>query len=310
MLKNIIKKILTSIPIILGVVTLIFFLLRLNGINPVYFIAGDDASEEVINMLMQKYGFDKPLHVQWWIYITTLLKGDFGSSITSNRPILPDLLVNFKYTIELLFSSMFIAVILGVPFGIITAVKQNTFTDHAMRIISLIGTSMPHFWFAILLLRAFAIDIPIFPVMGTGEGFWDVLWHLVLPSVTLGFSCMALITRMTRTSMLEVMGEQYMVTAKAKGLPYKMQILRHAFKNASIPVVTVIGVQMGRQLSMGMVVEATFYRPGLGTFLQTAITNLDYPTIQGTVIFCSLVLIVINILVDICYCILDPRIKF
>ena len=310
MIKNIIKKILTSIPIILGVTTLIFILVRMTGGSPVSLIVGEDASYEVIEMLNAKYGFDQPIYVQWWRYMVNLVQGDFGISFVTNRPILPDLLYNFKYTLQLMFGSMFISILLGIPFGIITALKRNTWIDHIVRVVSLLGASMPAFWFAILLLKFFAVDLKLFPVTGTGQGFLDVLWHLFLPAFTLGFSLMALIARMTRTAMLEVMGEQYMVTAKAKGLSYSKQVMKHAFKNALIPIVTVLGVQMGRQLSMGMIVEVTFFRPGLGTYLQTGITNLDYSTIQGNVIFCSLVLIVINILVDICYTLLDPRIAY
>jgi ABC-type dipeptide/oligopeptide/nickel transport system permease component len=273
-------------------------------------IAGDDATYEVIEMLNEKYGFDKPIYVQWWRYMTALLRGDFGVSLLTNREILPDLLFNFGYTLQLMVASMFVAISLGIPCGIITAVKRNTWVDHLVRVISLLGTSMPAFWFAILLMRLLAINIPLFPVTGTGTGFWDVLWHLVLPAITLGFSLMALIARMTRTSMLEVMGEQFMLTAKAKGLTYFTQIMKHGFKNATIPIVTVLGVQMGRQLSMGMVVEATFFRPGLGTYLQTGILNLDYSTVQGTVIFSSIILTVINIIVDISYSLLDPRIEY
>jgi ABC-type dipeptide/oligopeptide/nickel transport system permease component len=310
MLKIIIKRILTSIPILIGVVTLIFVLVRLSGGDPINLIAGENASYELREMLTQKYGFDQPMIVQWGKYMLQLLHGDFGTSLLTNRPVLPDLLFNFKYTLHLMALSTLISIVLGIPFGVITAIKHNTWVDHVVRVVSLIGTSMPAFWFAILLLKFLAVDTKIFPVMGAGDGFTDLLWHLFLPAFTLGFSLMALIARMTRTSMLEVMGEQYMLTAKAKGLPYSSQIMKHAFKNATIPVVTVLGVQMGRQLSMGMVVEVVFFRPGLGSYLQTGITNMDYTTIQGTVIFSAIVLIVINIIVDVVYTLLDPRIEY
>jgi len=308
--KNIIKKILTGIPIILGVVTLIFFLLRMTGTSPVSVIAGEDASFEIIEMLNARYGFDQPIYVQWWRYITMLFRGDFGNSILTGRAIFPDLMFNFRFTLQMILASTFVSLTLGIPFGILTAIKRNSWIDHVVRIVSLLGASMPAFWVALLALRFFSVDLGWFPVMGIGTGFWNTLWHLVLPATTLGFALMALIARMTRTAMLEVMGEQYMSTAKAKGLTYFKQVMKHAFKNATIPVVTVIGLQMGRLLSVGMVIETVFFRPGLGTFLFTGITNMDFPTIQGTVIFCSLVLILINILVDIAYSLLDPRISY
>ena len=310
MIKVILKKILTSIPIIIGVTSLIFFLVRMTDGDPIAVIAGEDATKETIEMLNAKYGLDKPIPQQWLIYMQQLIQGDFGSSLVSGRPIMPDLLYNFKYTIQLLIASTLISVVLGVTVGIITAIKRNTWVDHLVRVISLLGVSMPAFWVGILALKFFSVDLGIFPVMGAGEGFAATLWHLVLPACTLGFALMALIARMTRTSMLEVLGEQYMITAKAKGLPYFQQIMKHAFKNATIPVVTVIGVQMGRQLSMGMVVETVFFRPGLGSYLYTAITNLDFPTIQGTIVFSAIVLVLINVIVDICYLLLDPRIKY
>ena len=312
-LKNVIKKILTAIPIILGVITLIFFLVRLSGVSPVYLIAGEDPTLETIQALNEQWGFDKPIYVQWWRFISNLiLRGDLGRGIVTSRAIMPDLVLNFKYTLQLMFSSMFVSILLGVPFGIITAMKKNTWIDHLVRFISLCGASMPGFWVAIMFLKIFAVDLKLFPVMGTGtgEGLWSVLWHLCLPSITLGLSLMAMVTRMTRTSMLEVMGEQYMTTAKAKGLTYNKQIMKHAFKNATIPIITVVGLQLGRLISMGMIVENIFFRPGIGQYLFIAITNMDFNMIQGTVLFVSVCLVVINIIVDIIYAIVDPRISY
>ena len=300
-----------GIPIVLGIVTLVFILVRLAPGDPIQIIVGDHATPQIIASLKAKYGFDQPIFVQWWRYIISVARGDFGVALTTNRDILPDLLDKLKYTLELMVGSMVVAIMMGIPVGILTAVKRNTWFDHGFRIFSLAGVSLPQFWFGILLLLLFAIKLDLFPVTGAGEdgNIVDILYHLILPSITLGLTFAAMISRITRTTMLEVLSEQYIVTAKAFGLPKMKVLLNHAFRNASIPVVTVIGVQIGRVVSMGLIVETVFSRPGLGTYMYQAILSQDYPAIQASIIFTSIIVVLVNITLDIAYAIMDPRIE-
>ncbi len=311
MVKFILKRFLLGVPITLGILTLVFVMLRMAPGDPIQTMLGDHATPQLIAALNAKYGLDQPLYVQWWRYVSSIARGDFGFAITTNRKILPDLLLNLKYTLQLMAGSMLIAVVVGIPLGVVTAVKRNTWIDHGLRILSLTGVSMPPFWFGILLIIVFSLRLDLFPVIGAGNpgDFPDIISHLVLPSLTLGLSFSASIMRVTRSTMLEVLGDQYIVTARAKGLSRLRVLYKHALKNAMIPVVTVIGLQVGRMVGIGLVVETVFSRPGLGTFLVNAIFIEDYPVVQATIVFASIVVVVINILVDVGYCFLDPRIE-
>lgn len=311
MVKFILKRILMGIPIMLGILTLVFVMLRLAPGDPIQTILGDHATPELMAILNAKYGLDQPLLVQWWRYVASLASGDFGSSITNGRDIITDLMFNLKYTLQLMAGSMLIAVIIGIPIGILTAVKRNKWIDHGLRILSLVGVSMPSFWLGILLIIMFSLKLDLFPVTGAGnpDDFLDVIHHLVLPCLTLGLSFSASIMRITRSTMLEVLSEQYIITATAKGLSRFIVLFKHALKNAMIPVVTVIGLQISRMIGIGLIVETVFSRPGLGTFLMQGILIQDYPVVQATIVFTAFVVVVTNISVDILYAVLDPRIE-
>lgn len=310
--RYIAKKLLMGLVIVFGMITLVFIMVRLAPGNPISIIAGDRATPELIERLTAQYGLDKPVYVQWWKYVTSIIRGDFGNSILLNQPILPHLLYNLKYTFHLMIGATVFAVFTGIPLGILTAVKRNSWLDHIVRMFSLLGVSMPSFWFGLLLLIFFSIRLGIFPVSGAGvEGnILSTIVHLILPSITLGWTFSAMIARLTRTTMLEVLNEQYVTTAKAYGIAWPKILIKHAFKNASIPVVTMTGIQFGRLISMGLIVETVFARPGVGSFMIKGILNQDYNVIQACVILTSMVVVLINILLDISYVLLDPRIEY
>ena len=311
MVKFILKRIVMGIPIMLGILTLVFFMLRLAPGDPIQTILGDHATPELMATLKAKYGLDQPLFIQWWRYVSSLASGDFGASITNGREIITDLIFNFRYTLQLMAGSMLVAVGIVFPIGILTAVKRNKWIDHGLRILSLVGVSMPSFWLGILLIIMFSLKLDLFPVTGAGDpkDFLDVVYHLVLPCLTLGLSFSASIMRITRSTMLEVLSEQYIITATAKGLSRFIVLFKHALKNAMIPVVTVIGLQVSRMIGIGLIVETVFSRPGLGTFLMQGILIQDYPVVQASIVFTAFVVVVTNISVDILYAVLDPRIE-
>lgn len=311
MAKFILKRVLMGIPITLGIITLVFIIIRLAPGDPIQTMLGDHATPELIAALEAKYGLDQTIFVQWWRYVSSAAMGDFGVSITNSREILPDLLSNLKYTLQLMIGSMLVAILVGIPFGILTAVKRNTWIDHGLRILSLTGVSMPTFWFGLILIMVFSVRLDMFPVTGAGDpgDFLDIIYHLVLPSLTLGLSFSASIMRVTRSTMLEVLNDQYIITATAKGLSRFLVLFKHALKNAMIPVVTVIGLQIGRMVGIGLIVENVFSRPGLGTYLIQGIMIQDYPVVQSTIVFTATIVVVTNILIDIMYAFLDPRIE-
>lgn len=309
--KFILQRFLLGIPITLGILTLVFLMVRLAPGDPIQTMLGDHATPQLIATLNAKYGLDQPMYVQWWRYVSSVFQGDFGVAITTNREILPDLLMNSNYTVQLMIGSMLVAILVGIPFGIITAVKRNTWIDHGLRIVSLTGVSMPPFWFAIILIIIFSLRLDLLPVTEAGDpgNILDVLKHLVLPCLTLGLSFSASIMRVTRSTVLEVLGDQYIVTATAKGLSRMRVLFKHVLKNAMVPVVTVIGLQVGRMVGIGLVVETVFSRPGLGTYLVNGVLIQDYPVVQATIVFTSILIVVTNIVVDVIYSFLDPRIE-
>jgi peptide/nickel transport system permease protein len=239
------------------------------------------------------------------VWLVNVLHGDFGRSIVTRRPVLDEITARLPSTVELAFASLAIAIAAGMVVGIISATRQYSLLDHALMVLALLGISMPVFWLGIMLIFFFSVDLRWFPTGGTGT-----LQQLVLPSVTLGAASMAVIARMTRSSMLEVIRQDYVRTARAKGLAEHVVMLRHALKNAMIPVVTVIGLQFGYLLAGAVLTETVFSRPGLGRLLVTSITSRDFPVVQGTLMLLSISFVLINLLVDILYGYLDPRIRY
>jgi ABC-type dipeptide/oligopeptide/nickel transport system permease component len=288
------------------VVSLIVFgILHIAPGDPATMLAGEDARPEDVAAIREKYGLDQPLHVQYGVWLNNVLHGDLGRSIVTRRPVLSEALARLPSTVELAFAALFLAVVAGMIVGVISATRQYSLLDHATMILALLGISAPVFWLGLVLIFFFAVELRWFPTGGSGT-----IQQLVLPAVTLGAASTAIIARMTRSSMLEVIRQDYIRTARAKGLWEQTVMLRHALKNALIPVVTVIGLQFGYLLAGAVITETVFSRPGLGRLLVASITSRDFPVVQGTLMLLSVSFVLINLLVDILYGYLDPRIRY
>jgi len=307
--------------------------LRLIPGDPAIALAGEKASAEQIEQMREALGLNRPLPVQYVEFIGRLASGDLGRSIRTGGDIRQELIENFAPTIELSIAALLIALAVGLPAGILAALRRRTPIEYGTMIGSLVGISMPVFWIGLMLIYWLGARAAWFPLSGTASAgldiparthfytidglltgdftvFGDVLWHLVLPAITLSTITMAIVSRMARSSMLEVLGSDYLVTARAKGLSARTVVLRHALKNALIPVVTVIGLQLGALLSGAVLTETVFGRVGVGRYVLNAITARDYPVVQATVIVVALFVVVISLVVDLVYAILDPRIRY
>jgi len=303
--RYIVRRLLFLIPTLLGVYTILFiFLYSLPG-SPAVLVTGAYATHETIEEAQRVLGLDQPLHVQYFKYLGNILQGDFGESFYTRRPVIQELGAALPATIELTLASVFLSVILGVPLGVVAAVKQDSPVDHAVRVLAVIGWAMPSFWLGLIVILVFSLYLGWFPTSGRGG-----IQHLILPAVTLAVLSMAALARMTRSSMLEVLREPYVVTARAKGLAERRVLLFHALKNAFLPIVTVIGYHLGVLLTSAIIVETVFAWPGIGRLLITAIQQRDLPLIQGTVLLMGTLFLLINLIVDISYGFLDPRIRY
>jgi peptide/nickel transport system permease protein len=298
----------------LAVATLVFFMIRLVPGDPIAAMLADSGSEEAREALIRRLGLDQPLLVQFWKWFTSMLQGDLGNSIYgSNQPVSTILLEALPRTMSLAFLSFVIALLIAVPAGILSATRKNSATDTAVSLFAFLGLSMPDFWLAILLIIVFAANLQWLPAIGyepLSEGFWPWLSHLILPSIAIGTGFSAIIARMIRSSMLEVMQADYMRTAASKGLTLRVQMLRHAFPNALIPVITVIGIAFALLISGAVVVENVFAIKGLGRVLIQGIQNRDYPVVQGAVLVVSAFFVLSNLVVDLLYAVVDPRIRY
>ena len=284
---------------------MVFLIIHIIPGNPAEIMSGPGASQADINALTQRMGLDQPLWKQYVDWISNiLLHGDLGDSLYTNEPVSELISNSLGKTLILSFSGIMFAILLGIPFGIISALKQNSIIDVVIMGISIIGVSMPIFWLALLLVMQFSINIPIFPA--TGSGTW---LHLVLPSISIGLNSLAVIARMTRSSMLEVLKLDYIRTAEAKGISSYKIILKHALKNAMIPIVTTIAIQFGYLLGGAVLTETVFVYPGLGRLLVNSISRRDYTTIQGCMLVITAMFVVMNTLVDMIYPLFDPRVK-
>lgn len=298
----------------LAVATLVFFMIRLVPGDPIAAMLADAGSEEARAALTRKLGLDQPLLVQFWKWFTGMLQGDLGASIYgNNQPVTTIILEALPRTMSLAFLSFIIALVIAIPAGIISATRKNSKTDTVVSLFAFLGLSMPDFWLAILLIIVFAANLQWLPAIGyapLSDGFWEWLSHLILPSIAIGTGFSAIIARMIRSSMLEVMQADYMRTAASKGLTVRVQMLRHAFPNALIPVVTVIGIAFALLISGAVVVENVFAIKGLGRVLIQGIQNRDYPVVQGAVLVVSAFFVLSNLAVDVLYAVIDPRIRY
>lgn len=301
----IIRRLLLLIPTLLGVYTVLFiFLYTLPG-SPAIAVTAGFGNREAIEQATEALGLNDPLHVQYLRYLGRLVQGDLGDSFRTRRPVLGELMTALPATLELTLSAVALSVVVGAPLGVISALRRGSLFDHIVRVLVLLGWAVPSFLLGLVLIIIFALNFGWFPTSGRGE-----LRNLVLPVLTLAVVSMASITRMTRASMLDVLGEQYVVTARAKGLRERTVIYLHAAKNALLPIVTVIGYQLGVLLTSAILIETVFAWPGVGRLLVTAIQQRDFPLIQGTVLFMGTLFLLINLVVDISYAFLDPRIRF
>ena len=299
------RRLLLTIPVLLGVATLVFALIHLVPGDPVQSMLGETASQEEVERLRHSLGLDRPLLVQYRSFLVGLLTGDLGTSFRFGTPVVSEIGSRLFRTIQLALASMAVAIAIALPLGIVAAVHRGTFVDHAAMTLALIGISMPNFWLGPLLAILFAVQLGWLPVAGTGS-----IWHLVLPAVTLGAALAAILARMTRASVLEELRELYVLAAQARGVSRFRAIVRHAFRNSLIPIVTIIGLQFGAVLTGTIITETIFAWPGVGRLLIQAINFRDYPLVQGCILFISFTYVMMNLLTDITYGLLDPRIRY
>ncbi len=327
------KRLLMLVPVLLGVSILSFSLIHLAPGDPARTIVGEHASQQTINAIREKYGLDKPLTVQYWIWLKQVLRGDLGRSIVSNESVTKEILARFPNTVELTFFAMFIAIIIGATAGIVSASRQYSVLDYTTMGVALFGVSMPVFWLGIMLMMIFGVTLKWLPISGrintlipfqritgfylldsviTGNGvaFLSSLRYLVLPSVALATIPMATIARVTRSSMLEVLRQDFIRTERAKGLSERLVIYKHAARNALLPVVTVIGLNFGLLLAGAILTETIFSWPGIGRYVVSAVRMRDYPAVQGCVLFFAFMFVIVNLITDMLYVYIDPRIKF
>lgn len=304
MVGYIIRRLLLLIPVMLGVVTLVFLLIHFIPGDPVDLMLGDTALATDKEALTKHLGLDKPVLEQYGEYLSGILTGDLGTSIHSKQPVLDEILERLPATIELMLGAMVITIVIAIPLGLISALKRGQWIDQGSMVFSLLGVSMPNFWLGPMLILFFSIQLDWLPVNERGT-----FLHLILPSITLGTALAAILSRITRSSVIETLGSDYIRTARAKGISETRVVFNHALRNAMIPIVTVIGLQVGVLLSGAIITEHIFDWPGLGTLLIEAINTRNYPLVQGCVVFISGSYVLINLLTDLSYAFLDPRIR-
>jgi len=312
MLKYAIRRMIYVLPTLWAVVTFVFFLIRIVPGGPAVAALGSYATSESIRQLEKQMGLDKPILVQYGKFLKDLCQGDLGRSLITNKPISQEISRALPYTLDLAIGGMIIGILFGIPTGIITALKRNRPPDYIGRILSLVGISMPEFYLGILLMYILAIKLPLFPVLGGGDlsVLSSRLYHLFLPALTLGIIMTAFISRMVRSSMLNVLREDYVRTARAKGLHERVVIYKHALRNALIPTVTVIGIYMSILMGGSVLTEIIFSRPGLGKMMVFAVKDRDYIALQSVIIIFSAFVFLFNLLTDLLYSLIDPRIEY
>ena len=311
MLQYIVKRLLLAIPILVAVVTLVFFVVRMAPGDPAQVILGDSASQESLTALRTELGLDRPILVQYGEFLFSIIKGDLGNSIIRKQSINSMIAEVLPYTIELTLAGVLVGVILGLPLGVFSAVFRNSAADYGVRIMSLLGLSFPAFYSGILLLLAFAVYLGWFPVISDPDmgNMGERLYMLVLPAMNLGLIMMAYVVRSARSSLLETLGEDYIRTAKAKGLPGFIILYKHALKNALIPVITIVGLYLGVLVGNSVLTEIVFNRPGLGKLILSALDERDYSLLQGLMVIYAFIIVLVNLITDLTYGLVDPRIR-
>ena len=305
MLGYTIKRILQVIPVLLIISFICFMMIRLVPGDPVANMLGVNASKEAIAAQRAELGLDKPLLTQYGDFLVKALQGDLGKSITTRRPVIDEIAQRYPATLKLALGATVFAAVVGITFGVLSAVKQNKLTDNVIMVFSLLSVSTPSFFLALVMMLLFSIHLGWLPSMGLRTPL-----HYVLPIITLGMQSVGLIERTTRSSMLEVLRQDYIRTSRSRGISQAVIVMRHAFKNALIPVVTVVGLRFGGLLAGSMLVEAVFSVPGIGRFMVDGVLKRDYPVVQGTVLVLATTFVLVNLAVDLIYALIDPRIKY
>jgi peptide/nickel transport system permease protein len=331
-LRFVVRRLLLLVPILVGLSILVFLWIRALPGGPAESLLGERATESTVREIEEQYGLDDPIYVQYFRYVENVVSGDLGTSIRSRRPVTDELSERFPATIELALAAMVFSVSLGIPLGYIAAKRYGTAVDHASLLASLLGVSIPIFFLAILLKYIFAIELGLLPTVGRQdvlinidhptnfyvldallagdlEAFWDAIEHLILPAIALGSVPLAIIARITRAAVLDVQNEDYVRTARAKGLAPRIVDTRHVLRNALLPISTIIGLQTGLLLSGAVLTETVFAWPGMGTWLVEAIENRNYPVLQGGILFLAVIFVLVNLLVDLSYALINPRIR-
>ena len=312
MFQYAVRRILQSIPILFVVLTLVFVVVRILPGDPAVAALGDYASKESVSALREKMGLNVPLWLQYLRFLRDLCRGNLGTSIITGYPVAKQLVRVLPYTLELTFSAIFIGFLLGIPLGVPAAVKRNSFIDYFNRVFSLVGLSVPAFYLGIILMLVFSIKLRFFPVVGGGDlsSFSSTLRHLTLPALSLGFIMTAYVTRMTRSSLLNILREDYIRTARSKGIANWKVLMKHALRNALIPVVALGGVYAVVLIGSSVMTEIVFSRPGLGSLMVGAIKQRDYTTLQSVMVFYSVLVVILNLATDLLYGVIDPRIQY
>ena len=332
MLRFVVRRLLLLVPILIGLSLLVFFWIRALPGDPATALLGERATPEAIVAVNKQYGLDKPIYVQYFAYVKQTARGNFGTSQTTRRPVTTEFTERFPATIELALAAMFFSIVFGLPLGFFAAKRYGGFFDHFSLFASLLGISIPIFVLAIILKYIFAVQLGWLPTVGRmsvlinidhptnfylidailagdPEAFWDVVKHLILPAIALGSIPLAIIARITRASVLDVQNEDYVRTARAKGVDPRTVDTRHILRNAMLPIVTIIGLQTGLLLSGAVLTESVFAFPGIGTWLLDAIRARNYPVLQGGILFIAFVFVLVNLIVDLSYGFLNPRIR-
>lgn len=312
MIGYIIKRILSLIPVLFVVSLAIFLIVHLTPGDPAAAILGIEASEEQIEALNEEMGLNLPIHQQYLNWVTGVLQGDFGDSYFMDEPVTAAILSHLGPTVSLAILAEIVALILAIPIGILAAYKRGSFTDQSLMVISLFGMAVPSFLLGLLLMLAFSVYLQWLPVAGykpLSAGLWNHIRYLILPAISLGAIQAALVARMTRSSMLEVLGKNFIKTARSKGVKERKVVTKHALRNAFLPILTVIGQSFGTLVTGAVVVETIFNLPGLGQLIINSIERRDFAVIQGVVLFVTLVYVLINLVVDLLYGVIDPRVR-
>jgi len=305
MFRYVIKRLLSTLPVLIGISLIVFLLLRALPGDPAQVIAGEMATQETIESIRAQLGLNKPLYVQYGIFLSNLTRLNLGQSARTGQSVASEIGSRLPNTLLLAIVSTVIACLLGIPAGILSAVRHYSLLDYTVMVLALFGLSMPVFWLGLMMIIIFSVKLHLLPAGGIGT-----LSHLVLPSLALAFFSTAFIARMTRSSMMEVMGQEFIVTARSKGLLERVVIFKHALRNAFIPIITVVGLQFGSLLGGAVLTETVFAWPGIGRLIVDSILARDYPMVQGVILVFALLYILVNLLVDILYAYIDPRIHY